>query len=47
MNPLKMRHNVREIINIHKEVKSRLNIGDACYNLFQNLVVSHLFCLNT
>jgi hypothetical protein len=31
---------------MHKEINSRLNLGDACYNLFQSLLSSHLLSRN-
>jgi hypothetical protein len=33
-------------ILIHKEVKSRLNLGNACYHSVQNLLASHLLSKN-
>jgi hypothetical protein len=32
--------------DIHDEIKSRLNLGNACYYLFQNLMSSHLISRN-
>jgi hypothetical protein len=31
---------------IHKEIKSRLNLGNACYHAVQNLLSSHLLSRN-
>jgi hypothetical protein len=30
---------------VHEEIKSRLNSGNACYNLIQNLPVSYLIMI--
>jgi hypothetical protein len=32
--------------NIHEEIKSRLNFGNACYHSFQNLLSSDLLPKN-
>jgi hypothetical protein len=32
--------------SIHEEIKSRLNLGNACYCSVQNLLSSHLFYRN-